>query len=498
MLWAVLFALLGGLIVSYTRARAEGLGRGAAASACCNGRSATSSSASARSSARCCEHITGRGSAAQHYSLVILTIVVLAVLVNLTAMQRVVHVWRALGDAGVAEPAPTRRCAGKGEARRRHLPADDRRRHRARQPRRRGSAASSCSPARRCSSGACSTRVRARQRARRPRAGDRRRTARVAREPHVAHRAQRRHLGACSSASRCATSTGPRPRRRWRRRTTSTSLPIFAVTVWSLYIRAQRWRMLLRPVGTPAMRTLVAATNIGFMANMVLPLRIGEVIRPVLVQPQGDVSRSAASSPPSCSNASSTCSPSCSSSASRRALVPVSDEVRQWGYRLCAVAAVDRRRRRLRALAGAAGAAHRCGCVAAARCRRASREPVDSFFRGFVQALEILDSPLTFLQLLGWSLYLWLVDLARLPVRLAGLRPDRCRCSSASIVVTAIMAIAVSAPSAPGFIGAFQFGCVLALSIFGVSESDAIAYSIVLHVTPVCRRRGGWAILAGA
>ena len=60
-------------------------------------------------------------------------------------------------------------------------------------------------------------------------------------------------------------------------------VPMFGVTIWTLYIRAQRWRLLLRPVGTPAMRTLVAATNIGFMANMVLPLRIGEVIRPVLV-----------------------------------------------------------------------------------------------------------------------------------------------------------------------------------------------------------------------
>ena len=50
---------------------------------------------------------------------------------------------------------------------------------------------------------------------------------------------------------------------------------MFGITVWTLYIRAQRWRVLLRPVGNPAMRTLVSATNIGFMANMVLPLRVG-------------------------------------------------------------------------------------------------------------------------------------------------------------------------------------------------------------------------------
>ena len=52
-----------------------------------------------------------------------------------------------------------------------------------------------------------------------------------------------------------------------------------------------------------------------------------------------------------------------------------------------------------------------------------------------------------------------------------------------SVVVTTVVAIAVSVPSAPGYIGAFQLGCVLGLAIFGIQESEAIAYSIVLHLT---------------
>ncbi len=256
-------------------------------------------------------------------------------------------------------------------------------------------------------------------------------------------------------------------------------VPILAITVWSLYIRAQRWRILLRPIGTPAMRTLVAATNIGFMANMVLPLRIGEVVRPVLLsrkekEPLGGI---------------------LATIVLERifdmfailflfgvsaATVSVSDAVRQWGYRLCGLAV----------LIGAAVAFIRWQEALALRLLHyvlrplptRLAEPVDHFSRGFVQALEILDSPLTFVQLLGWSLYLWLVISAiylcgvlafELPVPLI----------VGSIVVTAIIAIAVSAPSAPGYIGAFQVGCTLSLAIFGVSESDAFAYSIVLHVT---------------
>ncbi|MBI4518875.1 MAG: flippase-like domain-containing protein [Deltaproteobacteria bacterium] len=256
-------------------------------------------------------------------------------------------------------------------------------------------------------------------------------------------------------------------------------IPMIAITVWSLYIRAQRWRVLLRPVGRPAMRTLVAATNIGFMANMVLPLRMGEVIRPVLLsrkenEPLGGI---------------------LATIVLERifdmftilflfgvsaAAVTVSPTVSQWGYRLCGLALAI----------GAAVAFIRWQEALALRLLQLGLRPlparlagpIEHFFRGFVQALEILDSPLTFVQLLGWSLYLWVVIGS---IYLCGIVAFDLSVPLlvGAIAVTAIVAIAVSAPSAPGYIGAFQLGCGLSLGIFGVSESDAFAYSIILHVT---------------
>jgi uncharacterized protein (TIRG00374 family) len=256
-------------------------------------------------------------------------------------------------------------------------------------------------------------------------------------------------------------------------------LPIVAVTIWSLYIRAQRWRVLLRPLGKPSMRTLVAATNIGFMANMVLPLRMGEIIRPVLVsrkerEPLGGVLATivlerifdlfmilflfgvAATA------------------------VPVSDTVRQWGVRMFAIAmtvglgVVFVRWQEALAL-------RLLGWVLTPVPRRFA-EPIEEFFRGFVRALEILDSPLTFLQVLGWSLYLWLIisSTYTFGILAFGLHVPL---AVGSVATMAVIAIAVSAPSAPGFIGAYQLGCTLGLAIFGVSQSQAIAYSIVLHVS---------------
>ena len=256
-------------------------------------------------------------------------------------------------------------------------------------------------------------------------------------------------------------------------------LPMLIVCIWSLYIRAQRWRVLLRPVGNPAMRTLVAATNIGFMANMVLPLRMGEVIRPVLLsrkerEPLGGI---------------------LATIVLERifdlftilflfgvsaATVSVSDAVRQWGYRLfglaMAVAAAVAFVRWQEALA-----LRLLGWLLSPLPPRFA-QPIEEFFRGFVRALEILDSPLTFLQVLGWSLYLWLVISSTYAFGVLAF-DLHVPLVVGSVAIMAVIAIAVSAPSAPGFIGAFQLGCTLGLAIFGVSQSQAIAYSIVLHLT---------------
>ena len=256
-------------------------------------------------------------------------------------------------------------------------------------------------------------------------------------------------------------------------------VPMLAVTLWGLLVRAQRWRLFLRPVGVPPLATLVHATNIGFMANMILPLRIGEVIRPVLVNRREHLPLSGL----------------LASIVLERIfdmftilllfgvsalLVPVSDQVSRWGAMLTAVAAAVGvvilliRWQERRALS----IFRRCCELLPAKIG----EPAYGFVGGFVTALEILDSPIAFIKALTWSLYLWLVITMTYVLGAAGFGLQAPYFVT-GLVVTTVVAIAVSVPSAPGYIGAFQLGCVLGLAIFGIPESPAIAYSIVLHLT---------------
>jgi glycosyltransferase 2 family protein len=256
-------------------------------------------------------------------------------------------------------------------------------------------------------------------------------------------------------------------------------VPMIAISVWALYIRAQRWRFLLRPLGEPPMSVMVPATNIGFMANMVLPLRIGEVVRAVLVSRRQRMPLSGILASVVLERVFDMFTILLLFGISA-ALVPVSSEVSEWGYSLTAVALT----------VGAAVALIRWQEARTLRLARLLlrmmpvkvREAGDHFLKSFVSALDVLDSPTSFLLALAWSLYLWVVigsvyGLALwafdLPVPTV----------VGAMAATAIVAVAVAAPSAPGFIGPFQVGCVLALAIFGISESQAIAYSIVAHVT---------------
>ena len=62
---------------------------------------------------------------------------------------------------------------------------------------------------------------------------------------------------------------------------------VVALAALSLWMRAQRWRFILGTLGPLGSTPVFEATCIGFMGNMVLPLRAGEIIRPLVAARAG-------------------------------------------------------------------------------------------------------------------------------------------------------------------------------------------------------------------
>lgn len=65
---------------------------------------------------------------------------------------------------------------------------------------------------------------------------------------------------------------------------------------WSIVhvLRAARWKLLLTPIADVSLSRVFAASFLGFLAILVLPLRAGEVVRPVMIREQGRLSAWAA------------------------------------------------------------------------------------------------------------------------------------------------------------------------------------------------------------
>jgi glycosyltransferase 2 family protein len=71
-------------------------------------------------------------------------------------------------------------------------------------------------------------------------------------------------------------------------------LPYAAILTAIHFCRVVRWGILLEPVGKPSFQRLNGAGAVGFMALVIMPFRLGEFARPLLVAEKGRLRRSAA------------------------------------------------------------------------------------------------------------------------------------------------------------------------------------------------------------
>jgi hypothetical protein len=246
----------------------------------------------------------------------------------------------------------------------------------------------------------------------------------------------------------------------------------------SIYIRAQRWRILLRPLGDVPLYPAMSATAIGFGASSVLPLRLGEFIRPALLGRATGVGMSAA----------------LSSVVLERifdmllilacflglsVVYPIDPALRTGAWLLGGFAlgglglllAMQRNRdfadRFVSRVLG----------WLPARAERGLAPLAGSFLNG----LGGLSDGFTVAVVVAYSAYLWaVIGLTYLCAFLAlGMDVPLVAASLATVVIVAVF---VFLPQGPGFVGTWQAGCVVALNLFKVPLDLAVGYSILTWV----------------
>lgn len=271
-----------------------------------------------------------------------------------------------------------------------------------------------------------------------------------------------------------------------------------ALGIAGLYARALRWRWLFPPGPRPP--GILPATMIGYMANNVLPLRAGEVVR---IYTAARRLREAEALSATQAFWLVTATVVIERVLDSLALVlilsvlvfltpvPVPAPI-EWAAGVLLV--ID--------LVGVAllvtmmRAPHRGRWLVARLTRRWPR--LESFalstFEIGLRGLDGIRTPAHALRILAWTPIIWLLPAA---TAWAAMRAVHLELPFvAGWVVLAFVGIGISVPSAPGYLGVFHFAAKLALEIFGVASATALAYALIYHaITVVPITLLGWIYL---
>jgi uncharacterized protein (TIRG00374 family) len=257
-------------------------------------------------------------------------------------------------------------------------------------------------------------------------------------------------------------------------------IPNIAFVVLTMYQRAYRWRTMVAPIGHVPFSKLMAATCIGFMANNVLPLRLGEFVRAYSLSLQY---------------------PRITKSASLATIfvermvfdlvallliffsvlyvshLELDDEMKAGLSIAIAAALAGIVFIMLMALKGEAA-----GRILARYLfflPEAGKEFVRNVVEKFSRGLEFLTDIRSVVWVSFQTVMVWvLLGLSNLFVFKAfGLDLPL----DASFVVLVVVSIAILVPSSPGFIGVYHAGAVWAMMAYGYTKSEVLPCAIVLH-----------------
>ncbi len=268
---------------------------------------------------------------------------------------------------------------------------------------------------------------------------------------------------------------------------TARILPIVAAVVIAtipFFLRVLRWQLLLH--GDDGRRLPAAplwhAVAMGFMANNVLPLRAGEVVR-VVAAAQLTQTRWT----------------SVLASVGVERLFDATTVLTLLGVGLLAAqlpegAAAGFGVERVVTIAGFAAVLGLAiaGVVVAfpVAAERAVRAVIPSqrlagklvnLIEGIRRGLSVLRSPSRIAGTLAWSFTMWLVSAAAFQVMFAafGIRVD----FAGALLMQGLIMVGIALPSTPGYVGAFEFPIIALLELYGVDRSLAAAYALTFHVT---------------
>lgn len=260
------------------------------------------------------------------------------------------------------------------------------------------------------------------------------------------------------------------------------AIPALSLYFMGVYLRAVRWRILLRPIAPEATsRQLFPVVVIGFMANNLLPLRAGEIVRSVVIGREFNVRKTSA--------------------LATIAVERIFDGVIMLAFLAVSMVFVSltSELRHLAIVSGLVFAGLLLGLFLltfagdlVSRILQLVLGPlpasvstkVERMAESFLGGLGVLKSRGDLARVVAASVGAWLLE-AGMYFLLAigfGAQIRETMNGAITLLTTGVANLSTLIPGAPGYIGQFEYGVKIVLNgAFGVTESQALAYAILVH-----------------
>ena len=261
------------------------------------------------------------------------------------------------------------------------------------------------------------------------------------------------------------------------------TLPMMLSVIITMLIRAARWQWLVKPIRALSLNTLYSSVMIGFMANNLLPARLGEVVRAVSLSRRCSLSKSAMFA----------------TVVAERVFdslgllfvflvtlifIDFPQELKQAG--IVALLLTIGLLIFLYLLYSKTDLAIRIFCSPIGIISKKIAVRAGSILSQFASGLSILTAPNSIIVIFLYSIFLWVFT--AVSGYFIFIAFDLYPSVWAAFIVLFVTVLAVSLPSSPGYIGTFHLACIMAfklissLGMFGqtVTDSVALSFSVVL------------------
>jgi hypothetical protein len=252
-------------------------------------------------------------------------------------------------------------------------------------------------------------------------------------------------------------------------------IPAFAISFTLQIFRAWRWQLELRPLARIRLGKLWVVTSVAYMAINLLPARLGEVVRPWLLSRRAPVT--------------------VSNVVGNLVIEKTMDSIVIVFYILVGLLTTSNLPAWVRhgALVPAVAAAVLVALVVLLWWkgepfvdRRIVRFLPERFGAGLkrvmhalLDGMQILPNGRLLATVFVLSVALWFLPILSSYVIIRAFSFDVP--FSAAVIVFIFIGFGTALPNAPGMIGTYQYACQLALGLFGIDATSALAYGLVLN-----------------